>query len=67
MDQSYPIPPDTALKIIDSTPPSLKFATEARQRMNGTCQGTIGFDRIPEAREVYKMIRKSIRGEKELS
>ena len=55
--KSYPIEPGAVLELIDTQPPSVKFAKETRRGKNSTYQVAIGFDRIIDARDVYKMMR----------
>jgi hypothetical protein len=56
--KSYPILPGARLELIDGSPPSIIFATENRRGKNGTYQVPIGYDRISDARDVYKMMRE---------
>ena len=63
--KSYPITGGAKLEFIDDNPPSLIFATQTRQGKNRPYQVAIGFERIMEAREVYKMMRDIQTGDKE--
>jgi len=65
--KSWPIIQETPLEYIEGSPPSLKFATETRRGKNRSYEVAIGFDRIIDAREVYNMMRKLQKGEKELN
>lgn len=54
----YPITEDSNLKIEDGVPPSVIFKTEYRRRKKGSYPVPIGFERIAEAREVYRLMRQ---------
>lgn len=66
--KSYPITAETAIELVDSTPPSLIFASENKSfaRMffidRGPSNSEIGFEYIPDARHVLKLMRDIQKG-----
>ena len=61
--KSYPIDVDTRLDFVDGDPSSVHFAEAIRRGKNRTYRVPIGFERIENGREVYKLIRKVQSGE----
>ena len=59
--KSYPITDDTVLEFDDARPGTIYFAEEIRRTNNGTSRKSIGFERIADARDVYKLIREQQR------
>ena len=55
--KSWPITAASTLELDDSTPGSVNFAMERRRGKNGHYMATIGFERIPEAKQVYRLMR----------
>lgn len=53
---SYPILPDTPLRLADGQPGSVWFAQEHRRTKNGSRRVDIGFERLHDARDVLKMM-----------
>lgn len=61
---SYPIGPDTTLDFRDDGLPSLYFAHRVRTGKKGRRhRDDIGFERIEDGREVYRMMREMQKGE----
>ncbi len=54
---SYPITPDTVLSLDDGPLPTLHFAETTKRTKNGHRRIKIGFERIAEGRDVYRMMR----------
>jgi hypothetical protein len=56
--KSYPITRDTPLELVDGTLSNLYFASKSRSGKNGSTHTTpVGFERISDGREVYRMMR----------
>lgn len=55
--KSYPISKGTVLEFNSGNPDSIIFASERRRSKNGTYKVKIGFERIVEGQQVYRMIR----------
>lgn len=55
--KSWPIDADTALELDDTPPGSVNFAEERRRGKNGFYLETIGFERIADAKQVYRLMR----------
>lgn len=55
--KSYPITEHSQLELIDGPMPSLNFAIETRRTDEGIHYKTIGFERIPDAKDVYRLMR----------
>lgn len=56
---SYPITDDTPLSLVDGPPTTIYFAAGLRRGSNGKKRHTkIGFERIAEGREVFRMMRQ---------
>jgi len=56
--KSYPITPQTVLTLEERDLPSIFFAREVRRSKNGTQNVPVGFVRIPDAVEVYSLMRR---------
>jgi hypothetical protein len=56
--KSYPIRRDTMLEFDSAEPATIIFSSETRRTKNGTRTVKIGFDRIPDGRSVYALIRE---------
>ncbi|MGI9395166.1 MAG: aspartate carbamoyltransferase catalytic subunit [Boseongicola sp.] len=56
--KSYPIDEDTRLDFVDGDPSSVHFAEAVRRGKNRTYRVPVGFERIENGREVYRLIRK---------
>ena len=54
---SFPITEDTILSLKDGPPDSVYFATRTRRTKNGSRQVQIGFERIENGTDVYRMMR----------
>ena len=54
---SYPITDDTVLTLEQGPPDNLFFATRTKPTKNGTRTVKLGFERIDQGREVYRMMR----------
>ncbi|PSL20990.1 aspartate carbamoyltransferase catalytic subunit [Shimia abyssi] len=54
---SYPITGSTILEIVDGPMPSLWFASRPKRSKHGTRNIKIGFERIAQARDVYRVMR----------
>ena len=61
--KSYPITAETRLEYVDDTPGTIWFAQEYRRTKNGHTKHRMGFERIPNARDVYARMRAIQRGE----
>ncbi|WGW04810.1 aspartate carbamoyltransferase catalytic subunit [Tropicibacter oceani] len=61
--KSYPIQPDTPLEFEGDDPGTIWFAERHVMTKNGSHRHRIGFERIPEARKVYALLRQIQRGE----
>jgi hypothetical protein len=61
--KSYPIEENTRLDFIDGDPSSVHFAEAVRRGKNSTYRIPVGFERIEDGREVYRLIRKVQSGE----
>lgn len=55
---SYPIGPDTKLTLVDGALGSVHFAAPTRRSETRTGTVPVGFERIPDAREVYALMRQ---------
>lgn len=55
--KSYPITRDTVLEFSDEALASVHFAQKRKRTKNGSYLVPIGFDRISDGREVYRMMR----------
>lgn len=60
--KSYPINEDTVLDYDGDSPATIHFAHEMRRSKNGSRRHDIGFERIEDGSEVYRMMRKVQRG-----
>ena len=60
--KSYPIAGDTVLEFDGSFPGSIHFAHKIRRGKNGSYRVPIGFERIDDAREVYRLMRDIQKG-----
>ncbi|MEX0970487.1 MAG: aspartate carbamoyltransferase catalytic subunit [Paracoccaceae bacterium] len=63
--KSYPITPDSVLQTDGNHPATLHFAAETRRRSSksgGTYQAPVGFVRIDDGEEVFKLLRRVQRG-----
>ena len=65
--KSYPIEPDTELGFIEGDVSTIHFATEQKRRHHESGRSSyyevpVGFERIPEGRKVYGMIRDIQKG-----
>ncbi len=56
--KSYPIDEDTRLDFVEGDPSSVHFAEAVRRGRNSTYRIPVGFERIENGREVYRLIRK---------
>ncbi len=56
--KSYPITETTRLDFRDDTPASIYFAQETKRGKNGTYTVDVGFERIPDGRDIYNKLRK---------
>ncbi|SEP80012.1 hypothetical protein [Thalassovita taeanensis] len=64
--RSFPITADTRLSLTDTTPGTVWFATQPRRGNRGnTGNSRIGFHRIPDAPEVYRLMRDIQRTERQ--
>ncbi|MCR8548703.1 aspartate carbamoyltransferase catalytic subunit [Salipiger sp. P9] len=61
--KSCPIGPDTVLERTETPPGTIWFSHEHRRRAQGSTRAPIGFERIPDAREVFGRMRAIQRGE----
>ncbi len=61
--KSYPIDDDTVLDYRDGDPPTVYFAHEMRRTKNGSRRVDIGFERIADGQEVYRLMRQVQRGQ----
>ncbi|SFR58796.1 hypothetical protein SAMN04488005_3059 [Yoonia tamlensis] len=55
--KSYPITEDTQIEFQDNAIPSVMFATETKRGKNSTYTVPIGFEHIPDARQVMTLLR----------
>ena len=55
--QSWPITPDASLELIEGPPDTVNFATTLKRGEHSTYQVAVGFERIPDGKEVYRMLR----------
>ncbi|MGR3503149.1 aspartate carbamoyltransferase catalytic subunit [Pseudaestuariivita sp.] len=60
--KSYPISSDTALELGGDTPGSVYFAHRTKRTKNGTRSVPVGFERIPDAADVMRLMRDVQRG-----
>ena len=60
--KSYPIKPDTPLEYDGQEPGTIWFAERYQSTKNGSRRVPIGFERIPDARAVYALLRSVQRG-----
>jgi len=60
--KSYPITDDTALRYDQGQPASVWFGHEYRRTKNGSTRVDIGFERISEGDQVYRLMRDIQRG-----
>ncbi|MEX0302823.1 MAG: aspartate carbamoyltransferase catalytic subunit [Leisingera sp.] len=56
--KSYPLTGDTPLELVDGQPASVFFAERTKRGKNGSYTVPVGFERIAEGREVYRMMRE---------
>ena len=54
--KSYPIEPQTVLTFEPAAPPSVYFAEKTRRTKNGSYTVPIGFERIDEGEDVYRLL-----------
>lgn len=59
---SYPVTPQTVLRLADGAPGNVWFAEETRRGKNRTYTVDIGFERIADADHVYRLMRDIQRG-----
>ncbi|MEX0283247.1 MAG: aspartate carbamoyltransferase catalytic subunit [Paracoccaceae bacterium] len=62
--KSYPVTPQMVLEFEPGTPPSVWFDEELRRSRNGSTSHKVGFERIAEGEEVYRMFRDVQRADK---
>lgn len=55
--KSYPITEHSQLELIDGPLPSVNFAIETKRSVDGDYRKIIGFERIPDAKDVYRLMR----------
>lgn len=55
--RSYPIVEDTTLRLVESTPGTVYFAQEMRIGQKRAYKTDIGFERLEDARKVYRLMR----------
>lgn len=55
--KTYAITSDSVLELDDRQPASVTFASQMRRTQNGTREIRIGFERIPDGRAVYGLLR----------
>ena len=55
--KSYPITEETVLELVDGDLATVNFASITKRSKNGTRTVPIGFERIPDGRGVYRMMR----------
>ncbi|AUQ75659.1 aspartate carbamoyltransferase catalytic subunit [Phaeobacter piscinae] len=55
--KSYPLTGSTPLELVDGQPASVFFAERTKRGENGSTTVAVGFERIAEGREVYRMMR----------
>ncbi|WP_204115666.1 aspartate carbamoyltransferase catalytic subunit [Shimia biformata] len=55
--KSYPIDAGTVIDFLPGPPPSIHFAEEFRRTKNGRRRVPVGFERIADGTEVYKLMR----------
>lgn len=55
--KSFPINQDTRLDFIDETPATIHFAETIQRSKNGSYRVPVGFERIEDGREVYRLVR----------
>ncbi len=55
--KSWPITPETSLELVEGPPATVNFATEVKRGEHSTYQVAVGFERIPDGKEVYRMLR----------
>jgi len=60
--KSYPINRSTLLTLQDGDPPSVYFAEEYRTTKNGSRRMEIGFEAIPDGRDVMELMRSVQKG-----
>jgi len=56
--KSYPITTNSSLELIDGELASVNFAEEIKSGKNGSYTVPIGFERLTDGREVYRLMRK---------
>ena len=61
--KSYPIESDTSIDYAPGAPATIHFAHETRRTKNGSRQVDIGFERIDQGDEVYRLMRNIQRGD----
>ncbi|MFT7593282.1 MAG: hypothetical protein ACI8R4_000595, partial [Paracoccaceae bacterium] len=61
--RSYPIDAQSNLEFVDTTPPSILFASETKRRKKGSTSVPVGFEFITDARDVMELIRTMQRGQ----
>lgn len=60
--KSYPITQNTVLDLIDGRFTSVHFATEFRRSKNGHREVPVGFEDLPDGRNIYNLLRQVQRG-----
>ncbi|TLP69129.1 aspartate carbamoyltransferase catalytic subunit [Parasedimentitalea maritima] len=55
--KSYPIASSSPLELIDGNLSSVNFAEEVKSGKNGSYTVSIGFERLTDGREVYRLMR----------
>lgn len=55
---AHPVTEQTRLSLSDGHLGAVHFAEEVKHSRNGTIRTAIGFERIPDAREVYALLRQ---------
>lgn len=61
--ESYPITEATAISLDTKTPGSIMFSYEMRQGRNGDYRVDIGFERVENAKDVYRRMRQVQEGQ----
>jgi hypothetical protein len=56
--KSYPITADTSLELTDTALSSVNFAEEIKRGKNKSYTVPIGFERLTDGRDVYRLMRK---------
>jgi len=60
--REFPITPESPLTYVEGAPGHIWFTKEYRATKNGSQRHFIGFERVPEARKVYDLMRRIQRG-----